>query len=144
MKRKSDFVPYSVARGLHWGEFNHLAPADKKKLVRLMARIAEKSYRRGFEHGVVMTDDRESWIRDDPGAWRCYADLDLSPWADRPTTTTSICRLFAECGVLSEIGFRDPELSDPNGGYRKPVWTGYTRKRRAEIRAAARTPEAAP
>ena len=48
-----DFVATSVAHGLKLGEFEHLSLADKKKLVRLMARIAERSYRRGFQHGTL-------------------------------------------------------------------------------------------
>ena len=50
----SDFTASSVAHGLKEGEFEELSPDVSRKLVRLMARIAEQSYRRGFQHGVML------------------------------------------------------------------------------------------
>ena len=43
----------SVAYKLRHGEFDHLSERDRRRLVRLMARIAEKSYRRGVIHGAL-------------------------------------------------------------------------------------------
>ena len=52
----SDFETWSVAAGCKLGEFANLPPATQRKLIRLMARISEKSFRRGFQHGVVNKD----------------------------------------------------------------------------------------
>jgi hypothetical protein len=48
-----DFIPESVAYGLKCGEFDNLSERDKRRLVKLMARISEASYRRGFQHGTL-------------------------------------------------------------------------------------------
>ena len=56
MSRKpSDFIDSSVAYGLHHGEFDNLNDDTKRKLIRLMARISEASYRRGFQQGSTKT-----------------------------------------------------------------------------------------
>jgi hypothetical protein len=52
----SDFEARSVAYGLKEGEFENLPPLVRRKLIRLMARIAEQSYRRGFQHGAAFGD----------------------------------------------------------------------------------------
>ena len=67
--------------------------------------------------------------------------LDLSPWSDRPTTTTSLDRLNTECGEpLRELGFAK---NDGNADWWRPgwtdrrwrpVWTGYTPEQRRLIR----------
>jgi hypothetical protein len=42
----TDFDPCSVAYGLKSGDLDSLSPAARKKLIRLMSRISEASYRR--------------------------------------------------------------------------------------------------
>ena len=51
MRKKSDFIRESVAYGLCFEEFSHLSKSDRKKLLKLMANISEKSYLRGARHG---------------------------------------------------------------------------------------------
>ena len=53
---KSDFTSDSAAYGLKDQQFAHLSDSDQKKLLRLMARISEKSFRRGFQHGAYASD----------------------------------------------------------------------------------------
>lgn len=97
-----DFTENSVAFGLKDREFSHIAEGDKQKLIRLMARISEKSYRRGFQHGCVL-DPAERLIS--PEELRFEWSLDKSPYTDCGGGDTSIARLFMECGVLHDIGF---------------------------------------
>lgn len=100
--KMSDFVPGSVASGLKMDEFRDLPDRVKRKLLRLMARISEQSYRRGFQHGIVIGDRRCI----DPSDFRFKRSLDKSPYTDGPGGYTSIERLQMECGVLHNIGLR--------------------------------------
>lgn len=92
--------PCSVAYGLNSGDFDLLSPAARKKLVRLMSRISEASYRRGFQHGTL----GQHTI--DPHKLRYEGSIDQSPLTDRPRAVLSAeDRLFAEYGELYEVGF---------------------------------------
>ena len=80
-------------------------------------------------------------FRGDLWEWRYRPSLDLSPWIDRPTTTTSLDRLDTECGEpLRELGFvkndGDADWWRPGWHARpwRPVWAGYTREQRRLIR----------
>jgi hypothetical protein len=102
MSKAGHFTSNSVAYGLKEGEFEDLSPSAKRKLVRLMARIGEQSYRRGFQHGATFSD--KACI--DPADLRFRRSLDKSLYTDSPNGGgTSIERLFMECGVLSMLGF---------------------------------------
>ena len=101
------FGSHSVAHGLKPCQFSNLPPAVRRKLVRLMARIAEKSYRRGYQHGVESGPDRCI----EPGDLRFRRSLDKSPYTDTPYPHgghTAIERLFMECGELQQLGFDEP------------------------------------
>jgi hypothetical protein len=93
----SDFTRNSVVYGLKEDAFEHLSDRDKKRLVRLMARLAEKSYRRGVQHGSLLT---KGMSEDVMVKWRFEPSLDTSPWIDSRTVQKSIERLFMEAGVL--------------------------------------------
>jgi hypothetical protein len=98
-----DFLSCSVAHGLEMGEFDSLPPRIKKKMIRLMARVAENSYRRGFQHGVVIGGRRCI----EPEELRFRRSLDKSPYTDKPRMGhSSVDRLFMECRVLNELGLR--------------------------------------
>jgi hypothetical protein len=95
-----------------------------------MARVAEQAYRRGVQQGAGLAG--KSSFRGDLWEWRYRPSLDLSPWVDRPTTTTSLDRLDAECGEqLRGLGFCK---NDGNDRRWRPVWTGYTREQRRLIK----------
>ena len=47
------FEENSIARGFKPHEFSNLETDVKSKLIKLMARISEKSYRRGLQHGSL-------------------------------------------------------------------------------------------
>jgi hypothetical protein len=95
-----DFTKRGVAHGLKFGEFDALPAGTKTKLVRLMSRIAEKSYRRGLQHGTLD-------LTVDPAKLRFEVSLDKSPFTDGAGGDTAIERLFMECGALRHIGFAE-------------------------------------
>jgi hypothetical protein len=109
--------------GLELGEFEHLPVDTKKKLVRLIARIAEKAYRRGLQQGVVFT--KSGALRVSPGAWRFETNLDKAPRGEDGFVPkccgTSIERLFVEV-PLEAVGLRqsyvqskvDPSIIQPH------------------------------
>ena len=90
-------VSHSVVCRLKLGEFRELPTPVKKKLVQLMARISEASYRRGFQHGTLGRHNI------DPQKFRRSQSLDSSPFTDRPGGLTAIERLNVEYG-LSKVG----------------------------------------
>jgi len=108
--------------GLKSGEFQDLPRPVKSKLLRMIARIAEKSYRRGFQHGVVMARDGRQIV--DPEKFRFRCSLDKSPFTDGPGGHTAVQRLMME-NKLEQVGFDEP--------YRKllgkELWGGYVRAR---------------
>jgi hypothetical protein len=119
-----------VAKGFRQRRFFDLSDRDKRDILKLMARVAEQAYRRGVQQGAGLAD--KSSFRGDLWEWRYRPSLDLSPWVDRPTTTTSLDRLDAECGEqLRELGFCK---NDGNDRRWRPVWTGYTPEQRRLIK----------
>jgi hypothetical protein len=110
----TDFAAYSVAHGLKNREFADLDERTKRKLVRLMARISEKSYRRGFQQGHTFREHDVATV--DPAKLRFNVSLERSPYTDAidekghwhvKSGHTVIERLFMEYGVLSHLGFRE-------------------------------------
>ena len=107
-----DFIATSVAHGLSYGQFDHLSDKDRKKLNRLMARIAEAAYRRGAQHGAYLQEN--DGIARDLVKWRFNRNLDAAPWLDGSNGQTSVDRLHMEHGVLSDIGFKRGATSQIN------------------------------
>lgn len=111
MPKFQRFAAYSVARGFSEDEFAAIDPRLKRKLLRLMARIAEKSYRRGYQQGEYLNRPEnigDEW-RINPADLRHRTNLDVSPGVDsKHYKTTSLERLDMECGVLRELGFEFP------------------------------------
>ena len=127
-----------VAKGFRQRRFCDLSDRDKRDILKLMARVAEQAYRRGVQQGAGLAG--KSSFRGDLWEWRYRPSLDLSPWVDSPTTTTSLDRLDVECGKqLRELGFckhgGDADWWRPGWSARwRPVWTGYTLEQRRLIR----------
>lgn len=103
MRRASHFHSGAVTYQLHFGEFNHLSSKDRKKLRRIMARISEKSYRRGVQHGYSMAEEGEepTISLDD---FRYRRSLDQSPAPDGYVSTSALDRLDIECRELHLVG----------------------------------------
>jgi hypothetical protein len=98
----------TIHRGFYKKEFADLDPAIRKRLLRLMARISESSYRRGFQQGVsAVTTGRRVKIRD-LAHWRLVTPLDKSVAPHDERTTTSFERLaFKHTCELAELGFEE-------------------------------------
>lgn len=97
-----------VTHGLHEGEFDVLTEIQKRRLVRLLARVAETSYRRGFQQGHQVASGGRS-LAIDPYTLRFARSLDKSPCPDTGSPTFSaLDRLFLECRELEEIGLSRP------------------------------------
>lgn len=105
----TDFHEGSAAHGLRMWEFNDIDPEKKKKLLRLMARIMEKSYRRGVQQalhlerkGALANLYSEKALSD----YRYEKDLDKSIGIDG-FNSSSLERLWIENRVLFELGFHE-------------------------------------
>ena len=119
-----------VTKGFRDQRFLSLSERDKRDILKLMARVAEQAYRRGAQQGAGLAGKPS--FRGDLWEWRYRPSLDLSPWVDHPTTTTSLDRLDAECGEqLRELGLVKDAA---NESWWRPVWTGYTREQRRSIK----------
>ena len=129
-----------VTKGFRDGRFLSLCERDQRDVLKLMARVAEQAYRRGAQQGAGL-EQRPSF-RADLGEWRYKPSLDLSPWLDRPRMTASLERLDGECGEeLRRIGLPIKETSRASRiqpwrvGWRRSLWTGYTREQRSSVQA---------
>ena len=100
------FEENSIARGFKPHEFSNLETDVKIKLIKLMARISEKSYRRGLQHGSL------GIAIVDPAELRFNVSPDYSPFTDVADENgnwvndkqSAIDRLKMEYGVLRDIG----------------------------------------
>lgn len=108
------FSEKSIAAGFATDAFGHLDPSDRRKLITLMARIAEQAYRRGAYQGAKLVGDDSDLLPHDLYSWRYGRSLDQSPWLDDTTIELSTQRLFVECADLETLGFDRPIAdSDP-------------------------------
>ena len=99
--RSPDFVTTSVAFGMRHNDLKFLDPKVKKKLIRLIARISEASYRRGVQQAIAMNVTAEI-----AQILRFDRSLDDSPRGEdaKPSEFSARERLFVEYQVLYEIG----------------------------------------
>lgn len=96
----------NVAAGLRL-DLSSLPSRDRRALVKLIARISEASYRRGFQQGVHVARageaDEESALR-----LRSWTSLDRSPRGEKPVRDVGISagrRLNIEFGIsLQDVG----------------------------------------
>ncbi len=102
------FSEKSIAAGFTAQEFAHLMPSDRRKMMTLMARIAEQAYRRGAYQGVRLAGEEADLLPRDLYSWRYGRSLDQSPWLDDATIEPSTKRLYAECSDLVALGFDNP------------------------------------
>jgi hypothetical protein len=105
MSEPSIFDSTSPLHGLRLHEFEHLSAADSALLVALMARISEKSFRRGFQQGW---DSRERGDKVcDLERWRFSTGIDVSVSPHDTYHDTAVGRLFIECR-LENVGLKRP------------------------------------
>ncbi len=103
-----DFVETSCCHGCSYGEFDNLSKSLKRKLIKIMARIMEKSYRRGVHQALYMQRncperlsrvDTEKKLQE----WRYDICLDKSIGIDG-FLSTSKARLHMEHRCLVYLG----------------------------------------
>lgn len=80
-KQVSQFEDRSVAYGLQEGDFLKIDHHTRQNLIKLMARISEKSYRRGFQHGQYFANEGEAAV-DGFELRNGDVPLDRSPYTD--------------------------------------------------------------
>jgi hypothetical protein len=69
-----------------------LPAATQRRLVKLMARISEKSYRRGLQHGLCKHAKECGLTEADAGYLRYEVSIDRSPWFGYPSMKHSFGR----------------------------------------------------
>ena len=111
----------SIAKGFEEDRFAALADRDQRDLLKLMARIAEKAYRRGVQQGAEHCGGE---LRGNLAEWRYGLPLDRAPQADAPRSVQSLARLSIECGAdLRRLGLRVNVADDWD---LRPCWAGCT------------------
>lgn len=92
-----------VTNGMADDLFAGIDSATKDRIAKLMARIAERSYRRGFQQGAHIATTRPADLPKDLNAWRYGTSTDKSPWGDSNHVENSIERLFGENRELERM-----------------------------------------
>jgi len=95
------FIRGSILSGFKEDEFKDLPKGTKKKLIKLMSRISEKSYRRGFQHGAEC-----KFFHKNIGDWRSGRP-DVSKCAVHPHTETALDMFWVQNSGVSQLGFQD-------------------------------------
>ena len=90
--RRESLEYYNLGKGFFDREFDHLDDKTAHKLIVLMARISEKSYRRGFQQGYEGTHPVTVNVAD----WRFDRSPDKCPSPHGYGTDTAIERLLIE------------------------------------------------
>lgn len=93
-----------ITHGMAERTLRKLAKADKARVLKLMARAAEKAYRRGFQQGAHIATTRPKDLPRDLWGWRYGTSLDVSPWADCRHREKALDRLLMECPGLRHTG----------------------------------------
>lgn len=114
-----DRSAYDITADLDLAFINALREDDRTELARLIARAAERSYRRGFQQGATVALNRPADLPEDLHAWRYRVGTDISPWADAPRAETSLTRLHGENSGLRPLGLPTSTLSE---GHEIFVW----------------------
>src|SRR3546814_20104811 len=99
--------PSSATRildGLDTARLNRLTEEQRTLIVTIMARAAERSYRRGVQQGITIRENRPQAVHSDLHAWRYGVSGDLSPPLDGGLIETSVARLLAENRSLRCVG----------------------------------------
>lgn len=75
-----------------------LSPTTKLKLLKLIARISEQSFRRGFQQGHFTAESGARPVKVDLYKWRFHTSPDLAPSPHGYLKGTAMKRLYVECG----------------------------------------------
>lgn len=106
---------FDVTDGLDLGFMRNLSDEDRGTLARLMARIGERHYRRGFQQGATLQQSDQSMQPEALADWRYGTSTDFSPWGDAPgRAETSLGRLHTENRALLRAGLPEALPGLPN------------------------------
>ncbi len=101
---RTDFDERSAGFGCKYGDFRFLTDDQASKMTRVLARVAERSYRRGLHHGVNQDDISEERAL----FLRFEEDLDNSPFCEdghgSESGTDAVTRLVMENSCLRDLG----------------------------------------
>jgi ribosome biogenesis protein Tsr3 len=99
MGMKTCFPKNSICHGLQYDEFVDLPKSTKRKLLKLMSRLSEKSYRRGVVQAVLLkpSKDQAYHIQD--------IDINKSKGICDYTDCKTIDRFFQQNESIRDIGF---------------------------------------
>jgi hypothetical protein len=103
-----------ACHGLSSFHFAHLCDADKSAVRRLISRVSEKSFRRGFQQGYDSRKRGDAMC--DLHQWRFSTDLDYAVSAHGTYHNSSDQRLEIECH-LRRVG-----LGDSADGTNRQTW----------------------
>jgi hypothetical protein len=94
-----------VMRGIPEETFAKLDARTFGYLLKVMARVAERAYRRGAQQGVHIAQNRPQDLPKDLGDWRYGPSADKSVGLDTNTkfATTAVERLEMESGDFARI-----------------------------------------
>lgn len=92
MHRTATDVTHGIADNI----FDGIDAATKGEIAKLLARVSERSYRRGFQQGAHIATARPADLPKDLHAWRYGTSTDKSPWGDSNYVENSVERLFGE------------------------------------------------
>lgn len=81
-----------------------LSDRQRAVLVTLMARVSERSYRRGVQQGATFEAEGDR-LRPELLEWRYTTTTDASPFADSNQMETALERLHIENKGLAHLGF---------------------------------------
>lgn len=99
---KTEFTPGSIAYGFKFDEFKDMPEKMQRRVLKLLAQVSEKSYRRGLQHGAVLRDE----IKRDLATFRHSPAMNKSPYADSQYSISSYRRIVEEYGLtLRDLGF---------------------------------------
>lgn len=117
MTAASRFSTSPLVVGFRAEEFSDLPPAQRRKILRLMAQACEATYRRGLQHGDYFARKGIKY-RITPLDLRFGPyPLSRAPWPNGGPGTSSLERLEMECGGgLCALGFLYGDFSDGGKG----------------------------
>ena len=104
--------PTNVALGIPDNALAHLSDDDQRIILTLLARVSEKSYRRGFQQGHEVPKRNPDRFPPSLFDWRYGADLSFAPPPELPYRKdsyrqTAANRMDTEAsGALQRVGLR--------------------------------------
>jgi hypothetical protein len=99
---------YDVTAGIRDGALTGISPREKALIVKLLSRVAERSFRRGLQQGVQLKANKPHLQPGQLADWRYGRSTDKAPWFDCKRIETSTNRLFMENWELHRIGLHEP------------------------------------